>query len=341
MIDWITCKLPLTHEPLKTGGLMKYDENGELEWNAVSRMPVEGSYSSKVSIQSMGSVKGKCTHISFSGNPSKFLQGHGVIGSDNVIALMYDVYKKIISMLDLHPTVKDYKNVKNGFYTVSRVDINYMFELNNYQEVQTWISAAQFKSRTRVGRPVMTQGTIYWGKESRRWTIKAYSKYNELTKGGKKHKLPYELDNTPLLEWTKNKLRIELTLKSNELEEKEIKFANKLNPRVNELFYEYLGRIEMKGQIRLTDKQLLALPNKLKNTYVMWLHGYDLTNQQIIKRSTFYKHRADLIKYGIDISIPNENKDNNIIPLVRIIEAKPALIPEWAYQDNLIHQSAA
>ena len=346
MIDWITAKLPLTHKPLFGGCVTRFDRDGIVEWDCPTRIEVEGSYSSKITFVSHGSNgDGLASHISFSGNPSKFLQGHNVFGSDDAVSLMYEMYLYICKEFDLHPYLPEIKAVKEGNYKISRIDINYMYELNSIDEVAQWLKAAQFKSRARHGRPVLNSktSTLYW-QSTQRWIIKAYSKFIELNSKKKGHCLPPELENTLLKTWSENKVRLELVLQQKELQENNIDNLKIMNEKIQEIYNKYLGRIEMKGQIKLTPKEFKTLPRKLKSTYSLWLNGYDLEDRDVITKSTFYRHRAELLECGIDISIPPENAPNqseNIIPLIRILEAKPASIPLWAYENNLIHKSAA
>jgi II/X family phage/plasmid replication protein len=222
------------------------------------------------------------------------------------------------------------------------IDINDSFSLDNQADVMAWIHAAEFKSRSRFGRPVSHPGTIYWNKRSRRWAIKVYSKYNELVHGGKAHRLPDSLGlHAPdLIEWSSNILRIELRLLSKELQLLNLKQASDLAPRVTNLFREYLGRILMSGQRHLTAESLHELPAKLRATYQLWSEGHRM--QELLSRATFYRHRKELQERGIDISITcdTENQSSNVVPLVRVLEARPAQIPAWAFDNKLIHVSA-
>ncbi|WP_223235482.1 phage/plasmid replication domain-containing protein [Acinetobacter baumannii] len=43
-----------------------------------------------------------------------------------------------------------------------------------------------------------------------------------------------------------------------------------------------------------------------------------------------------MLKYGIDISTKSPKEKNNVIPLIRVLEAKPVGIPDWAYERNLV-----
>ena len=68
--------------------------------------------------------------------------------------------------------------------------------------------------------------------------------------------------------------------------------------------------------------------------YALWLNGEDL--RQSLPKNTFYRYRRTFLEHGIDISIVHDKHRNNIVPLVRYLEAQPADIPQWAYEKNLV-----
>ena len=109
---------------------MSIDPTGRLEWSAPKRLPILGSHDSRIAIKSDGSAgPGLASHLIISGNPSKFLQGHNIFGSDDLVALMHDTYRNICASLQLTPLLPESEAVRAGGYRVTRVDINYMFEL--------------------------------------------------------------------------------------------------------------------------------------------------------------------------------------------------------------------
>jgi len=332
--------LPCLHSPLNTGRIICIDPDGQTEWESPKRLVVLGSHDSNFRISSSGSDgQGRATHLKFTGNPAKFLQGHNVFGSDDLVALMVDVYKAVVQVLKLSPTDFDYKNVLDGNYQLTSFDVNQSYELRSQADVLAWLRAAEYKSKTRHGRPSTKGGTVYWGKHSKRWALKAYSKAEEIS-AGKGHKLPASLLDTPLAKWAENKLRIELRLHSKELDKLGIKTANQLTPYiVKKLFNEYIKRLQMTEQITLSDEQLHSLPQRLRSTYILWRDGYDLRSE--LPKTTYYRNRKDLLEHNIDIALICENtKKSNVIPLIRVLEAKPASIPDWAFDMSLVHRSA-
>lgn len=266
MIDWITALIPCTHEPLKSGLVCKIDADGVQEWATPCRTIIEGSHEAKITVTSDGSDgKGNATHLKVSGNPSKYLQGHNIFGSDDLVPLMNDTFNKVTGYLSLNPTITEIKAVKEGAYRITCIDINHSYELNSRTDVLAWLRASEFKSKTRHGRPSTKGGTVYWGKHSKRWALKAYCKAEEIQ--APKHKLPTSLIDTPLIPWVENKLRIELRLKSKLLDEIQLSEAkNWTKETTNRVFQEYLGRLQMTEQMKITDEQLLQLPQRIRST---------------------------------------------------------------------------
>ena len=248
MIDWVTAEIPFLHEPLNSGRIFKLDANGCVEWASPCALSVSGSWDHKIQVKSTGGDgKGRATHLYVSGNPSKFLQGHNVFGSDDLISLMMDTFQELVHLLEFHPTQPEMDAVRAGQFTLSRIDINYSYDLPSRSDVLAWIRAAEFTSKTRRGRPVSKAGTLYWGKSSRRWSLKAYSKGEEIN--APKHTLPNTLIDTPIAQWADNKLRIELTLRSKELIEAGLNYAMQWSRNTALITYSrYLERLQMTEQ---------------------------------------------------------------------------------------------
>ncbi len=339
MIDWVTAELPCLHVPLEAGLVCKVTPEGELEWASPCRLSVKGTFESSVQVRSVGADgQGNATLLHFSGNPSKFLQGHNVFGSDDLVSLVYDAYTKVCRALQLIPSAVDLQAVKQGTYRLSTIDINQSYELPTRSDVLAWIRAAEYKSKTRHGRPQLKGGTLYWGKSSQRWALKVYSKGEEIE--APKHRLPLALQNTPIAAWADNKLRLELRLKRKEMTELGIELASQLTiERVRALFIDYVRKLEMNEQIPLSSEAQMNLPQRLQSTYVLWRDGQDL--RSLLSRPTYYKHRKALLEHDIDIAL-RQDSDNkcNVIPLIRVLEAKPVEVPFWAFEQGLVHSSA-
>lgn len=343
MIDWITAKIPCLHVPLKAGQVMKLTPEGEIEWSTVCRTSVTGSFDNRLSVRSQGSDgEGHATILHISGNPAKYLQGHNIVGSDDVIQLVHlAVYRAIQTLVDegaATPFIEnsvDWGAISRGDFELDRIDINYLYELPSRSDVNSWLRAAEYCSHTRHGRPRNDGGTVYWGKQSRRWSLKAYSKAKEI-EGQGMHRLPDVPQFKRLKDWVQNKLRIEAVIRQLELREQGIKYARDLTPeRVQALYSLYVGRIEMAEKVLLNDEQALKLPRAAAATYHMWKQG--MVPSDMLPKPTFYRHRKQLLEHGIDISNPPPvASGSNVVPLIRVLEAKPVAIPQWVYDNGLI-----
>lgn len=342
MIDWVSCRIRWPHSPLATGKVISLTADGEEEWVSVKRLAVEGSHSSKITIRSTGcAAEGLAEYLSISGNPSKFLQGHNLFGSDDLLALVHDMVRGIADRLALDIDEFTWSRIAEGDYEVKIVDINYSFTLANQRDVMQFLHAAEFKSRSRCGRPIPHPGTLYWNKHSTLWALKMYSKWNEITRGGKEHRLPDTLPmQSQLLSWSENILRIELRLMK-ELRKLKLTRAADLAQHIRQLFISYQERILMHDQHRIAPEKLLSLPTKLRASYTLWAEGHHMAS--MLSKATFYRHRKELLEHGVDISIPCDSapETSNVVPFVRVLEAKPAQIPQWAFDNDLVHRTAS
>ena len=93
MIDWVTAKLICNHDPnkLSEGLVASLDREGNTEWLVHKKVTVEGSYSTKIQIQSLTD-----TQIYISGNPTKFLQGHNLFGSNDLVSIMGKFFDELL-----------------------------------------------------------------------------------------------------------------------------------------------------------------------------------------------------------------------------------------------------
>ena len=85
MIDWVSAIITCNHDPerLIDGFVMSFDANGKQQWVVNKTLSIEGSYSSKIQIKPLPENK-----IYITGNPTKFLQGHNLFGTNDLKALM-------------------------------------------------------------------------------------------------------------------------------------------------------------------------------------------------------------------------------------------------------------
>lgn len=340
MIDWLTYSVPYTHsQPISDGSIISVTPDGEIEWNTDKRLAVRGSHESNLHVKtdrtSFNPESGLFTQLHLDGNPSKWLQGHNLFGSDDVMGLAIETAKRVYSALSVAPTDEDIVRLHSGSFGLYRVDINYSFALANQAKVLQFIHAMETQAHMKHrGSGIMKGKTLYFGQKSRRWSLKMYSKGHEITSKKKGHQLHRELGLLPhLKDWADDKLRIELTLRSLQLKDIQLDTASKWGDNTPlEMFKMYLGALEMSTQQDLTSDALSSLPSRLKPVYELWRSGHDLRSSY--SSSTFYRHRSALLKYGIDIAVvqPSNKKDlSNVVPFIQVLEAvQVSNVPDWA-----------
>lgn len=318
---------------------MSIAPDGSLDWESIKKASVKGSHDSSLRIRSVGGDgHGYATDLQVDGNLAKFLQGHNVFGTEDINTQLLLSFRKI--MESYHAVLDGWCNqelaeqrIKRGDYLVKMIDINRMFDLDNDPSVEAWLHAAEMKARCRAGRATRDKGTVYLMKSSRRWGLKFYNKFRELQVKGR---LPDELSNKGLQEFSRGKLRAELRLHALELSTLGVTHGRHVTPGwIDHTFNEYLSRIDMNTQATLFDDQILKLPRCAQSTYQLWKQGACL--KDMLPKNTFYRHRKILLEQGIDITCPPSSPEiSNVIPMFKVLEAVPVATPDWAYDKGLI-----
>lgn len=340
MIDWQRKLYDVLHNPIPVGRILSIDHDGTMEWDSPKSIQVRGSYESSIKIRSQGGDgQGRATELFIDGNPSKFIQGHNVFGIEDNCALAEEMMRKICFYYKDLPSDFLIHKARHGEFEQLGIHIARSFDAGTRARAQAIQETLLLKSRTRSGKAQSQGGTNYWNKSSRktRWLAKSYLKGEDITSNKKGHKLPDELKNMGLEDYANALIRIEFEIYKQEFIEREIPlvYGHQFTEAViDELYREYWSRIEMSTQAAIPSEQLNLMPRALKTTYLLWKDGLQV--RASMTKPTFYRHRHELLQYGVDISIPQQLQPNNVIPFVQIIEAKPVGIPEWAYEKGLV-----
>ena len=346
MVDWFRGEILFTHIPIPTGKVLSIEPDGSVEYEAVKSAFVRGSHESSLKVKSsMIDSSGMAQTLLIDGNISKFVQGHNVFGSLNLNSLLLKSFSKLVDYLQLEKEllfseISLYKTkslIEAGDYLVKMLDINFLYDLENDASVEAWLHAAEMNARCRSGRSNRKKGTVYIQKNSRRWAVKFYNKWQEINSKDRKHRLKPEFKDSGLDKFIKGKLRAEVRLMSLELSDLGLTLGKQFTPqKLSDLFNHYLGYVQMKPNVTLVDQQLLKLPRVVQGSYQHWREGKNL--KELLPKASFYRHRKILSNYGVDISFPpvDGGIPNNVVPMMRVLEAKPISNPDWAYKANLI-----
>lgn len=326
MIDWLDITIPCPHAPIAQGAYVVIEHDGTIRREHAIRRQVEGSYCGSLGVSSvtpsvdriiralppslaaklfppLDLPPGYVSHLHISGNPTKFLQGHNCFGTDDLQALAYRMTAAAMGQLgfDAITTATTLQRVRHLDFQVSRIDITYMFDLGADEDVDNYLYMLPSTVKARGDRCDSSHGTFYVGKHSGLWTIKFYNKLREILSRSKSHGLPDELRGLGIEDFVAGQLRVELTLRKKQLERYGMTDASKLSVAIEQLFREHAEKIEMTNQ-SIEEKRLLQLSNTYQGTYQLWKSGYCLKTH--LSKRTFYRHRSELLKYGIDISLP-------------------------------------
>ena len=352
MIDWVKCSLPLNWEkPISGGQFIRISPDGEIERVTVLSKHVRGSFDEHLTLRTV-----ERGWVQFDGNPSKFLQGHNLFGSDDLCALVTAAMEKAFGILGLEVPAGDRDRWIAGDWDLSRVDVSYMYELGGagvVSDVRAWLRAAATVATMKWRKPTVHGTTLYFGKvaagkRGSAWSFKAYCKYDELCRTGKGHELHPELPwRFSLLYWSMNKLRMEVMLRGAELRRPEnrryLRAANWGETTAAEIYARYFAKMELGSNAMLTADKEHELKPAARLAYMAWKEGHDL--QATLPQRTFFRYKRQLLDMTggeVDLSCPCVSAKTNVVPLVRLLEARPVELPRILRHDpELLFQRAA
>lgn len=350
MIDWVKAVIPWRHPAgLHDGQVVSITRDGEIEWTTNKRLAVCGSYDSRLHILSDNQARdhetGDYLNIILDGNPVKFFQGHNLWGTDDLTGLVAETCLKVSKILNLPIPSSDWQLILNGWYRLKRIDSTAMLDLGNNVSVDSFIYSLERTGHMRYkGQGVMSGGTIYFGKHSRRESLKFYNKLKEIKVKG--HRLPPELEALPnMFTWVTGKLRAEHTFRSMQLKQVGLDLAaNWGENKPLEVLISAMSGLNMSEQHTLSSAALDSLPPRLKPVYQLWVDGHDI--RTIYPRPTFYRYRKQLQELaGIDIAVKQGNRQEpapNVIDFRRVLTPELVTgVPAWAVGTPLYFEPRA
>jgi hypothetical protein len=314
-VDWFTGLVGYDGSQLRMNSLMELTPEGEVRWHRDKWLQVEGSWTGNILIGRGAPTSGMLraaeaygllcarTPLWVSGNPTKWLQGHNAFGP-SVTQLAPTIHSLVRALPDgVRPPDADDPNDRRGrVFHRSRVDIAVSIDLETDSLVHEWLTAAARSTRSRRGPAQQSGSTVYWGKSSRHWVMKAYCKFCELAVNRPAHSFE------ELREWSRGHLRLELTLRTPELKER--------GTLDEEVVFEFWEKVV----VGVSDHELVSLAQRISSFEMSsgakaclnaWLHGGDL--RETIAARTWYRYRRLILEQvGLDISLPPARESANI-----------------------------
>lgn len=316
------------------GAVMRIDSSGEVESVTLKKLSIEGSHETSVFVRCDGET------VWFDGNVSKWGRTDNLFGY--TFAQCLQIVNGLLASLGLPPFtegeryVTNFKGEPRTCWTgamVTRVDITRNFSVGGKENAYHFMRYLQGQQASRLKTGTYGDGeTVDWGRGSRRLYFKAYLKGPELLRHAaratpgdsfiKPAPDPYVLQ---LADWCDSVglVRVEMTFKATKLHDMGCHYLGGFDMKQLELEFEQ--RCEVLTRASADVDELTELPKALLSTYRMWQAGDDLTVK--LSRATFYRHRRELLPYGVDIAIKS-----NVVPLktrTRVIQLGPVSMPEF------------
>lgn len=317
MIDWLsaTIKTPPELCPgYDSGRNLKLSPQGEIIRETRAALDVRDEDPSSSRNFRVFTPDQQTLYIS--GNPVKLLQGHNLFGSDDLNGLYLEAGVFVRSNAGLFPSPSTFESCQFSKPRYSRIDITRSYRFQTHKEAQEFIRYVAGTARSRHGAAqLFGSETAYFGKNSRRWSMKIYDKHSEFLKnhsglsknrfirGIQKAFLP---DESELIDWSNGIVRFELCLRGQELVPINTGIARDILPSWLEVWTSYFEKIQFnENTAMITGNSLLeaTLKPSQKAVFELWKAGKDLRG--IYPHRTFYRHRsAILTALGVDISTP-------------------------------------
>ena len=313
---------------IQAGLIATLDENGDIVRQFFKPRKHLGSFDTSVQIKSDGN------RVMISGNVGAFGRPDNLFNfeySDTIILM-----NRILESCDLPPMSKgvyyDFTKIRKGIKSIeqhytgaqfSRFDMTSNKMTGNQANAQDFIYWLMTQKLTRGEMIAYGKGeTAVFNNHSRYTYSKAYNKYVQLEKHFKDNDDEHTKE---VIEYCRvnGVVRFETSLKQRFLNEKKIKDYGMFGQLELDKYYK---EFEDKIMSRLVEvNNINELSGSVLGTYHAYTQGEDM--KRVLPRTTFYRHRAELIKYGVDISVPNNVISLKVKP--RIIDVSPLDVPDW------------
>ncbi|GAA5096967.1 phage/plasmid replication domain-containing protein [Wohlfahrtiimonas larvae] len=309
--------------PIKIVPFKEDEENKELTeevaykelWCTHKKFLAEGSHNTRIMLFCDG------TRVFLSGNVGRWgrkdnlfnLNFQQTISKCNSILKKYDLPPFTIGKSERFFSQFDGKSHLKRLYgaVVTRLDINVNFATGSPENAQYLIDYLQARSMSYVSKSVSGRSSVQWGKKGGRLYTKAYVKFEEMLRhcSSKKDELAV-LTESFAYQFAKNNgiVRIETEIDRKTLSETGLrdlenitmsKLVGVAKIKIDELMNDIpLGLEHFEPEKVFYKKE----HKKYIKTLAMWKSGMDLKAFTVISKSTFYRHKEEILKIsGIDI----------------------------------------
>ncbi|WP_322900182.1 phage/plasmid replication protein, II/X family [Acinetobacter sp. WCHA55] len=189
-IDYLKVELQLTNNPSELSEkvvvpFIKFDGEYQQQQESYGQKWIIGSHGNQLKIKS----KNENT-VFIEGNFFKWLYGHNVTGSTDLIKLVTDTVNELLvgNLKGLQPTAEELENLKQGYFKIYRIDLNKAILFDDKKQAQLYLAKIK-EHGTYPRRKKETHGNgTYFGLKSTRTTLLYYHKGTEVSTHKKQHK---------------------------------------------------------------------------------------------------------------------------------------------------------
>lgn len=338
-VDWMTLTWTQSGLPDYTGEIWQRIDptTGEVRHERkLNRKVQSGVGSSRTTID----VCVRDGHVRIDGNPMKFDSiFNGFFGPEGPLLIRNprDVAASFIRAVAAHPDVNLPLSCDHPH--VTRIDLTKHLPVpkltddmrRDQADLLRWlglVSSHRGKAAT-ASSGAESLSTVYLKASSRLWSLKVYSKGDEVRDqimDDCVEEIGENADGEPIYSeptysqlessWLWGTARIELTLRAQELAklhdvlgfhgndpDRPRSIFELSGDRLDDLWRIYWRRIRMPTAEPITKDQLIEkLPKRLRGVYARWVMGEDFS--KTMARNTLWRYRKDLMAFGVNIDLP-------------------------------------
>ena len=207
MIDDIRVAVKVTHEPIADRELLP---DGTA--SSPRRINVYGKWNSSVRARSVRDGEFLVIEGSYNG----FLQGHNVVGSMNLQALVAEVVSRVLSHFAIVPAPAEQRAIEDGRIKLERLDLVGFLKADHLGGAARIIKSLDVGlAGSRENRMVFPSETLVYHSHSRYWSLMAYDKAQQLQD---EHPATWDQLDPRVQDIARNFLRLELRQFRPELE---------------------------------------------------------------------------------------------------------------------------
>ncbi|MBB2487457.1 DNA replication protein [Mitsuaria sp. WAJ17] len=327
-VDWLTISQEHPEKGLPvvdSGCVMACDDAGELVWKTVRAVQHQGSFETSISVKCDG------VRVTLSGNLSRFGRAENLFGFG--FAECIARANEVLAHYGLPPftagqrieyAAKKGKDVRYAWTgaRVSRIDLTANYEAGSADDAH---AVMQYLGTQHAGRHegrVLGQGeTVAWGGgKGARSYWKAYLKHLEL----RRHECADERVAAHCE--AVGLVRFEGTVRTKALTDMGAAFLGDYERgfAMQQLVHLFNDKSAVLTRAEKATDDLDELPRHLRATARDYLAGMD--TRKTLSQATWYRHRNELLKYGLDLAVRNVRP---FTPRVRVVELRRAERPSW------------